>query len=195
MSGQPEVPWSLSLAKEVRDKSAAHCQGELRRRGLVPESSLLRWAAKQSSWRLWPGLCAFGQRRRCPEGQSCKHTRQGSSTEAAQDICPPVLCSAESPAAVLPPSLGPTAQEGSKAVGVECSAGHEGALRAGALLLWREAERAGRVQPGEDSRESSTYRMCKRVGVALWTRGWSDRTRGNGFTLMEGGARWDILKK
>lgn len=114
ISGHPEVPWCHSRAKEVRDKSAAHSWAQLRRRGLLPQSSLLTWAAKQSSWRLCPHLCAFEEGRRCPEGQSWKHTREGSSTASAQDICPPLLCSAQTLPAVLPPALGPQHKKDTK---------------------------------------------------------------------------------
>jgi len=36
---------------------------------------------------------------------------------------------------------------------------------------------------------------CKSSGEGLFTRAWSERTRGNGFTLQEGRFRWDVRKK
>ncbi|GAB0180078.1 hypothetical protein GRJ2_000473100 [Grus japonensis] len=37
--------------------------------------------------------------------------------------------------------------------------------------------------------------VCRKSGEGLFTRAWSDRTRGNGFKLEEGRFRLDIMKK
>ena len=50
--------------------------------------------------------------------------------------CSPLHCPCEAPSGALCPSLGLPEQEGCGAVGVGQKDGHEGAQRAGALLLW-----------------------------------------------------------
>ena len=69
-------------------------------------------------------------------------------------------------------------------------------------LLWRQAERVGVVQPGEDKlwRDLiAAFQYLKgayrKDGEGLFTRAWSDGTRGNGLKLKEGRFRLDVRKK
>ena len=59
----------------------------------------------------------------------------------------PSALPSEAPSGVLRPELGPPAQEGHRAVGKDPEEGHNHSQRAGAPLLWRQAEGAGLVQP------------------------------------------------
>jgi len=69
-------------------------------------------------------------------------------------------------------------------------------------LFYKKADRVGAVEPageGAPGRPSSSLpvpeRAYKKAGEELFTRACSDRTRGNGFELKEGGCRVDIRKK
>ncbi|KAK4827360.1 hypothetical protein QYF61_017285 [Mycteria americana] len=69
----------------------------------------------------------------------------------------PLLCSGETPPAVLRPALEPSAQQGHGAVGAGPEEGHENDPRAGAPLLRGQAERVGVVQPGEEKAAGRPY--------------------------------------
>jgi len=79
--------------------------------------------------------------------------------------------------------------------------GHGDDPRAGAPLLRGQAEGAGAVQPGEGSRATSEQILevsggaDRKGGEGFFTRGCSDRTRGNGSKRQEGRFRRDMRKK
>jgi len=63
----------------------------------------------------------------------------------------PLLCSGETLPGILHPALECSAREGRGPVGVaKPEEGHENDPRAGAPLLWGQAERVGADQPGEE---------------------------------------------
>lgn len=73
---------------------------------------------------------------------------------------------------------------------------------AAAPLLWRHPWRdlgafslELRRLRGHHRALSSTERGPKTPREGLWTRVWSDRTRGNGLPLTEGRVKWDIGQK
>ena len=61
----------------------------------------------------------------------------------------PLLCSGETSSGVLRSALEPSAQEGHGTVGAGPKEGYKNDPRAGAPLLWGQAEKVGLVQPGE----------------------------------------------
>ncbi|PKU45539.1 protein themis isoform x2 [Limosa lapponica baueri] len=105
----------------------------------------------------------------------------------------PLVCSCETPPGVRHPALESSAQEGLGPVGTGPAEGHEGDQRAGALLLRRQAERVGIVQPGEEKALQRPYSSLpvpkgvhRRDGEGLSIRECSDRTSGNVFKLKKG---------
>ena len=87
-------------------------------------------------------------------------------------------------------------------VGASPEEGHEDDQRAGAPLLWGQAERVGVAQPGEEKAPRdliAAFQYLKGAyqkageGLLKWTC--SDWTRGNGFKLKEGRYRLDVWRK
>jgi len=73
---------------------------------------------------------------RSPEGQPCPglhHKQHGQQVEGGGSA--PLLCSGETPAEVLCPALGPSAQERHGPVGACPEEGHKNGQRAGTPLL------------------------------------------------------------
>ena len=96
-----------------------------------------------------PAMCAGS-----PEGQPCPGLHQekrGQQVERGDSA--PLLCSGETSPAVLRSALEPSAQEGHGTVGAGPKEGYKNDPRAGAPLLWGQAERVRLVQPGEENAE------------------------------------------
>jgi len=109
--------------------------------------------------------------------------------------------SAETPPGVLCPALEPSAQgrPGAVAVGPEEAPVMIRGLEPSAVRKSWESWGCSAWR-GEGSRETLEQLpvpggVCKKAGEELYTRPWSDRTRGNGFKLKEGRFRLDIKKK
>jgi len=105
----------------------------------------------------------------------------------------PLLHSGESPPGVLRRALEPSAQERHGPVGVGPEQSHKNDQRAATHHLQEKAERVGAVQPGGEKAPRRPYcslpvpeGACKKAGEELFTRAYSDSTRGNGFKLKEG---------
>jgi len=147
---------------------------------------------------LYVAMCAHR-----PESQPYRglHPKQcGQQVEGGDSA--PLLCSGETLPGVLRPALKPSAQERQGPVGACPKEGHEDDQRAGASLLQRHAERLGVVQPGEQKAPGKPYCSLpvpegayKKVREGRFTRLCSDRTRGNGFKLIEGRLKLAIRKE
>ena len=105
----------------------------------------------------------------------------------------PLLCSGETPPAVLIQLWG-SSTRGTWSCWSESRGGHGDAARAGAALLWSQAERAGLVQPGEQKApKGKTLEHLpgpkgadEKPGEGLWTRACRDRTKGMALTCQRG---------
>ena len=86
-----------------------------------------------------------------PEDQQYpgQYQRKGGQQGKGGDFLP-LFCLYKAMSRVLHPGLGPSAQEGCEVFGVIPEEGHKDGQRAGAPLLWRQAEGARHVQSGEE---------------------------------------------
>ncbi|KAJ7422854.1 hypothetical protein WISP_36420 [Willisornis vidua] len=83
--------------------------------------------------------------------QKCALTTKSNLTSTIKGgDSAPLLCSYETPPAVLHPAPEPSAQEGCGPVGVSLEEGHNYDQRTGAPLLSGKAEIFGDVQSGEE---------------------------------------------
>ncbi|GAB0177846.1 cell surface A33 antigen [Grus japonensis] len=89
----------------------------------------------------------------------------------------PLLCSRETPPGVPYPALGPSVQDVLGPVRVGPEEGHEDDQRAGTFLLWRQAERVGAVQPGEEKDDAVTRYFD---GLVQYGTGYENRIQFNG---------------
>jgi len=116
--------------------------------------------------------------------------KRGQQVEGGDST--PLHHSHMNPSGVPHPALGSSAQERYGPVWPGPEEDHENNQRDGAPLLWKKAERAGVVQPGEEKALGRPYHGLsiylggfKNDGEKLFTAVCTERTRDKGFKLKE----------
>jgi len=106
------------------------------------------------------------------EGQQLPGLYQKRSDQKGEvSDCPSLVCLHEAPAGILHPGLGPPSQKKWGAFGKGLEEGHKDDQRAGAPILWRQAEGAGLIQSREKKAAGWPHYSLPVFKGRLWTGG------------------------